>query len=260
MSRPASSLDENMILRVFQYCNLRTAAIAAAVCPHWSAPFSLCAVRRTAPAEPDVSVKSRYQCYRMHIDTLENLTTKDLLASSKVGYLQHFDVVRNLAQLAPLLQRLTSLELGLESASAAGLVVLQQLQSLRRLKLSPSTPGRQLRLEFVALRLLPSSLTELQLHFVPALGDDPLANVFPTVCFPNLRRLGLRFGAVPKRVREAEPFQATNTSCPLLTWLEVVGPDPFMIEDSDTDTVPDDIRRENMSVQFLTRFPAIQTL
>ena len=140
------------------------------------------------------------------------------------------------------------------------MITLQQLHSLRRIKLTSSTPGRKLRLELVALRLLPSSSTELELHIVPALGDDPLANMFPTVCFPNLRRLALYFGAVPVRVREAEPFQATDALCPLLIWLKVVGPNPCMLDDSESDKGRSFLLKETLSAQFLTRFPAIQTL
>ena len=162
-------------------------------------------------------------------------------------------MVSNLVQLAPLLQHLFSLELGLETANAAaGLVVLQQLHSLRSLKLTPSTPGRQLRLEFASLRLLPSSLIELVLHFVPALGDDLLANMFPTACFQNLRRLVL-YPTV--HIQEAEPFQATDALCPLLTWLEVVGPTPE--RDWAEAVTPGE---ETLSAQFLTRFPAIKTV
>ena len=172
-------------------------------------------------------------------------------------------MVRHLTQLAPLLQRLASLDLGLDTANAAaGLVVLQQLHSLRRLKLSSSHPGRKLRLKFAALRLLPSSLTELHLHFKPALGDDPLANEFPTVCFPHLRRLVLHFAGVNDCVQEAEPFQATDALCPLLTWLEVIGPNPYMHQDSeleDLDWDPD-MTEETFFAQLTPRFPAIQTL
>ena len=197
----------------------------------------------------------------MHVDTLQHLTTRDLLPGGEVGYLQHLRVADNLGQLAPLLQQLASLELGLETADAAtGLFMLQQLHSLRRLKLSSSTPRRNLRLGFAALRLLPSSLTDLNLHFEPALGDNPLANMFPTVCFPNLQRLGLRFGAVPLRLKWAEPFQATDALCPLLTWLEVVGPIPrpyYMVWNG---PAPADLAEETLSAQFLTRFPATQTL
>ena len=139
------------------------------------------------------------------------------------------------------------------------MVVLRQLHSLRHLKLSSSTPGRELRFELVALRLLPSSLTKLQLHFVPALGDDPLANVFPSVCFPNLRRLVLHFGVLPLQIRQADPFQVTDALCPLLIWLEVVGPSPYTSYDSESDE-ENDIPEKTLSAQFLTRFPAIQTL
>ena len=172
-------------------------------------------------------------------------------------------MVRNLTQLAPLLQRLASLELGLETANAAaGLVALQQLHSLHRLKPYPSIPGRKLRLELGTLRLLPSSLTELHLHIVPALGDDPLANEFPTVCFPDLQRLALHFGAVPLQIKQAEPFEATDALCPHLTWLEVVGPNPCPNADSESLDLdaPANPAEETLSAQFLTRFPAIQTL
>ena len=171
-------------------------------------------------------------------------------------------MVRNLAQLGPLLRRFASLELSLDDTTdAAGLITLQQLHSLRHLKLSSSTPKRELRLELAALRLLPSSLTELQLLFVPALGDNPLANMFPTVCFPNLRRLALHFGVMPRRIREADPFQATDALCPLFTWLEVVGPNPCTLDDSESDEEGGDgPYNETLSAQFLSRFPAIQTL
>ena len=169
-------------------------------------------------------------------------------------------MVRNLTQLAPLLRRLASLELGLDTANAAvGLGVLQQLHSLHRLKLSTSNPARKLRLQLAALRLLPSSLTELNLNFVPALGEDALANVFPTVCLQNLRKLVLHFGTVPQRVKEAEPFQATDAICPLLTWLEVVGPNPCAHDDSESE-LEEGIWAVTLSAQFSTRFPAIQTL
>ena len=171
-------------------------------------------------------------------------------------------MVSNLAQLAPLLQRLASLELRLDDATAAaGLSALQRLHSLRSLKLFPLPPARKLRLTFSALRLLPSSLTVLQLHFVPALGDDPLANMLPTVSFPNLRRLLLHFGVVPLRIKQAEPFQAMDALCPLLTWLKVVGPNPWTHDGSESDEEYEGpLTEETLSAQFLSRFPAIQTL
>ena len=170
-------------------------------------------------------------------------------------------MVRNLTQLAPLLQRLASLELRLDdTTAAAAFITLQQLHSLRRLQLSSSNSGRELRLELVALCLPPSSLTELELDFVPALGDDPLANMFPTVCFPNLRRLVLDFGAVPMRVKQAEPFQATDALRPLLTWLKVFGPNPCVLDDSESDEGSDVPLKETLSAQFLACFPANKTL
>ena len=266
MSRPASSLGKDIILRVFQGCDLRSAAIAAAVCPFWSALLAcvLCDAQLQqglrSPPRAGTSATVRTST-RSRVDAPE-LTTKELLPGGEVGYLQHFNVVRNLTQLAPLLQRLASLELGLETANAAaGLVALQQLLALRRLKLGPSTPGRKLRLKFTALRLLPSSLTELHLNFVPATGDDAVANVFPTVCLQNLRKLVLHFGAVPRCLLEVEPLQATDALCPLLTWLEVSGKRPSMREDSELEELGwrADGAEETMSAQFLTRFPALQT-
>ena len=95
---------------------------------------------------------------------------------------------------------------------------------------------------------------------MPALGDVLLADVFPTVCFPNMRRLALHFGVLPLQIKEADPFQVTNALCPLLTWLEVVGPSPHTIYDSESDENFNHVVQETLSAQFLTRFPAIQTL